>query len=133
MTSFKKTVAAAKAKVADAETKAFMARLEAIDAILEGATAHDVMAVCAHALSGASPICCEAQAAKSATVAVRTGRSRLGRPNRVSRREGDLRWPHQKNRLPRGERGMLSESRGYNESCVVKRGSDGQRTLFGVL
>ena len=36
MPSFKKTVATAKAKVADAETKAFRARLEAIDAILEG-------------------------------------------------------------------------------------------------
>jgi hypothetical protein len=36
MAAFKKTIATAKAKVADAETQAFMARLEAIDAILEG-------------------------------------------------------------------------------------------------
>ena len=36
MADFKKTIATAKAKVADAETKAFLARREAIDAILEG-------------------------------------------------------------------------------------------------
>ena len=36
MADFKKTIAAAKAKVADAETEAFMARLEAIEAILQG-------------------------------------------------------------------------------------------------
>ena len=42
MTDFKKTIAAAKAKVADAETRAFMARQEAI---LEGATPHDVQAL----------------------------------------------------------------------------------------
>jgi hypothetical protein len=60
MTSFKKTVATAKAKVADADTKAFMARLEAIDAILQGATPHDVLTLCAHALAGAAPLCCEA-------------------------------------------------------------------------
>jgi hypothetical protein len=58
--NFKKTVATAKAKVADAETKAFMARLEAIDAILQGATPHDVALLCAHALAGAAPLCCEA-------------------------------------------------------------------------
>jgi hypothetical protein len=38
MTGFKKITATAKAKVAEAETKAFIARLEAIDAILQGAT-----------------------------------------------------------------------------------------------
>ena len=58
MTSFKKTTA--KAKVADADTKAFMARLEAIDAILEGATPHDVLTLCAHALAAVAPLCCEA-------------------------------------------------------------------------
>jgi hypothetical protein len=60
MTDFKKTIAAAKATVADAETKAFMARLEAIDAILQGATPHDVALLCAHVLAGAAPLCCEA-------------------------------------------------------------------------
>jgi hypothetical protein len=60
LTDFKKTVAGAKAKVADAETKAFMARLEAIDAILEVATPHDVVALCAHALAEVAPLCCEA-------------------------------------------------------------------------
>ena len=59
MSAFKKTIATAKAKVADAETKAFMARLEAIDAILEGATPHDVLALCAHALATVAPLCCE--------------------------------------------------------------------------
>jgi hypothetical protein len=60
MASFKKTIATAKAKVADAETKAFMARLEAIDAILEGASPHDVLTLCAHALAEVAPLCCEA-------------------------------------------------------------------------
>jgi deoxyxylulose-5-phosphate synthase len=60
MTDFKKTIATAKAKVAEAETKAFMARLEAIDAILQDATPHDVLALCAHALAGVVPNCCEA-------------------------------------------------------------------------
>ena len=59
-TSFRKTIATAKAKVADAETKAFMARLEAIDAILQGAAPHDVLALCAHALAAVAPLCCEA-------------------------------------------------------------------------
>jgi hypothetical protein len=60
MANFKKTIATARTKVADADTKAFMARLEAIDAILEGATPHDVVALCAHALAGVAPLCCEA-------------------------------------------------------------------------
>jgi hypothetical protein len=60
VTDFKKTIATAKAKVADAETKAFMARLEAIDAILQGATPHDVLALCAHAIAAVAPLCCEA-------------------------------------------------------------------------
>jgi hypothetical protein len=60
MPNFKKTIATAKAKVADAETKAFMARLEAIDAILQGATPHDVVALCAHAIAAVAPFCCEA-------------------------------------------------------------------------
>ena len=33
----------------------------------------------------------------------------------------------------RGERGILSESSRRNERYVVKRGSDGQKTLFGAL
>ena len=60
MANFKKTIAAAKAKVAEAETKAFMARLEAIDAILDGANPHDAMMLCAHALAAVTPDCCEA-------------------------------------------------------------------------
>jgi hypothetical protein len=60
MPNFKKTVATARAKVADAETKAFIARLEAIDAILQGASPHDVLNLCAHVLAVAAPLCCEA-------------------------------------------------------------------------
>ena len=60
MSAYKKTVATAKAKVADAEVQAFMARLEAVDAILEGASPRDVLMVCAHALADAVPLCCEA-------------------------------------------------------------------------
>jgi len=36
--NFKKTIATATAKIADGETKAFKARFEAIEAILQGAT-----------------------------------------------------------------------------------------------
>lgn len=39
MSNFKKTIATAKAKIADADTRAFMARQEAIDAVLQGAKA----------------------------------------------------------------------------------------------
>jgi hypothetical protein len=60
MADFKKTVATARAKIGKAEIEAFKARLDAIDAILQGATAHDVLALCAHALSAAVPDCCEA-------------------------------------------------------------------------
>jgi hypothetical protein len=60
MTNFKKTIATAKAKIADADTKAFMARLEAIEAILQGAAPHDVLTLCAHALAEVAPLCCEA-------------------------------------------------------------------------
>ena len=60
MPDFRKTIATAKAKVTDAETKAFAARLEAIDAILQGAAPHDVLALCAHALAAVAPLCCEA-------------------------------------------------------------------------
>jgi hypothetical protein len=44
----------------EADTKAFMARLEAIEAILQGATPHDVLALCAHAIAAVAPLCCEA-------------------------------------------------------------------------
>jgi hypothetical protein len=60
MADFKKTITAARAKIADAETKAFMVRLEAIEAILEGAAPHDVLTLCAQALAAAVPDCCEA-------------------------------------------------------------------------
>ena len=60
MADHKKTVATAKAKVADAETKAFIARLEAIEAILQDAAPHDVLTLCAKALAAVVPNCCEA-------------------------------------------------------------------------
>jgi hypothetical protein len=60
MADFKKTVATAKAKVAKADIEAFNARLEAIDAILQGAPPHDVMTLCVHALAEVAPTCCEA-------------------------------------------------------------------------
>jgi hypothetical protein len=60
MTDFKKTIATAKAKVAKAETEAFNARLEAIDAILQDAPPHDVLTLCVHALAAVAPTCCEA-------------------------------------------------------------------------
>src|SRR5271169_1766052 len=60
MADFKKTVATAKAKIADADTRAFMARLEAIDAILQDAAPRDVLTLCARALAEVAPNCCEA-------------------------------------------------------------------------
>jgi hypothetical protein len=59
MVDFKKTVAIAKEKVAKAKAQAFMARTEAIDAILEGADPDDVMPLCATALTSISPLCCD--------------------------------------------------------------------------
>ena|SRR5271165_542303 len=60
MADFKKTVATAKAKIAKAESLAFAARLEAIDAILQGAPPHDVLTLCVHAIAEVAPTCCEA-------------------------------------------------------------------------
>jgi hypothetical protein len=56
---FTKVIADARAKVARAKTEAFMARLEAIDTILEDAEPYDLLMVCAHALAHAMPLCCE--------------------------------------------------------------------------
>ena len=60
MASFKKTIATAKAKVTKAEIEAFTARLEALDAILQDASPDDVLSLCAQALAGVVPDCCEA-------------------------------------------------------------------------
>jgi hypothetical protein len=58
MASFKKTAADARTKIAKAETAAFMARLEAIDTMLEGARASDIMLLAAHILAHVAPDCC---------------------------------------------------------------------------
>ena len=60
MADFKKTIATARAKIAKAEIEAFKARLEALDAILQDAAPHDVLTLCARALSEVAPTCCEA-------------------------------------------------------------------------
>jgi hypothetical protein len=60
MADFKKTIATARAKVAEADAKVFQARFEAIEAILQGAAPHDVLSLCAHALAAVAPLCCEA-------------------------------------------------------------------------
>ena len=60
MADFKKTITTAKAKIAKAEIEAFTARLEAIDAILQDASPHDVLTLCARALADVIPNCCEA-------------------------------------------------------------------------
>jgi hypothetical protein len=54
----KKTVAATQAKVTAAKAKAFIARMEAIDAILEGTNPHDAMMIAAYIAAGVSPLCC---------------------------------------------------------------------------
>ena len=59
MADFTKTIADARAKVAKAKSNAFMARLEAIDTILEDAEPYDVLMVCAHVLAQVIPLCCE--------------------------------------------------------------------------
>jgi hypothetical protein len=56
---FTEVIAEARTKVARAKTNAFMARLEAIDTILEDAEPYDLLMVCAHALAHAMPLCCE--------------------------------------------------------------------------
>jgi hypothetical protein len=58
MASFKETVAATKVKIAKAEAAAFMTRMEAIDAIFEGANPDDIMLLCSNALMNAIPLCC---------------------------------------------------------------------------
>jgi hypothetical protein len=60
MPNYKKPVA----KVADAASKLFLARLEAIDEILAGANPLEVMMVCTHALAQVAPGCCEAHQAE---------------------------------------------------------------------
>jgi hypothetical protein len=54
---FAKTMADARATVAKAKTDVFMARLDAIDTILEDAEPYDVLMVCAHVLAHAMPLC----------------------------------------------------------------------------
>jgi hypothetical protein len=57
---FAQAMADARAKVARAETHVFIARLEAVDTILEDAEPYDVLMVCAHVLAQDIPLCCEA-------------------------------------------------------------------------
>jgi hypothetical protein len=59
MPDFKKTIATVKKKVAMAEARAFIARMEALDAVLEGANPDDIMQLAAHALAEVAPDCCE--------------------------------------------------------------------------
>ena len=59
MASYEKTIAGAKEKVAKAEARAFIARMEAIVAILEGADPDDIMLLCASALTNVAPLCCD--------------------------------------------------------------------------
>jgi hypothetical protein len=59
VSDFKKTIAKVATKVAKAKTDAFMARLEAIDEVLQDADPYDVLMVCAHAFAHAMPLCCE--------------------------------------------------------------------------
>ena len=61
MADFNKTVNTARAKIASAEIEAFKARLEAIETILQDAAPHDVLTLCARALSEVVPDCCEAR------------------------------------------------------------------------
>jgi hypothetical protein len=53
-------IADAAVKVARAQNDAFVARLDAIDTILEDADPYDVLMVCAHVLAQVMPLCCEA-------------------------------------------------------------------------
>jgi hypothetical protein len=56
---FTRVIADARAKVAKAQTDVFMARLEAVDTILEDAEPYDVLMVCAQVLAHVTPLCCE--------------------------------------------------------------------------
>ena len=57
--NFAETVADTKATAAKAQTEAFAARLVAITTILTDAQPYDVMILCASALAGAIPLCCD--------------------------------------------------------------------------
>ena len=59
MTKFKNVIATAEAKVAKAEAEAFAARLEAIEAILQNASEHDVLMLCVRVLATVVPDCCD--------------------------------------------------------------------------
>ena len=87
MANFKKTIATARAKVAAADAKAFQARFEAIEAILQGASPHDVMMLCAHALAAVAPDCCEAHQDEQSGVVAGAGRLR-GPPAGTGRGRG---------------------------------------------
>jgi hypothetical protein len=60
MANFKKTIATARERVAKTEIEAFKAGLEAIYAILQDASPHDVLTLCPRALADVAPNCCEA-------------------------------------------------------------------------
>jgi hypothetical protein len=60
MADFKKALATAQAKIAKAEIEAFTARAEAMVEILQDASPHDVLMLCARALAEVAPDCCEA-------------------------------------------------------------------------
>ena len=51
MADFKKLVASAKERIGNAEARTFLARMEAIDAILEGADLQDVKLLAAHVIA----------------------------------------------------------------------------------
>jgi hypothetical protein len=55
------TIVAGMAKVSAAKEETFSARLGAFDAIMDDASSHDVMHLCAHALSTVIPTCCAAR------------------------------------------------------------------------
>jgi hypothetical protein len=59
MAEFKKPVVRAQKKVAKAQADIFVARMEAIDSILEGADPDDIMLVCVTALAEVAPLCCD--------------------------------------------------------------------------
>ena len=70
------------------KTDAFMARLEAINTILEDAEPYDLLMVCAQALAHAMPLCCEKHEDEFKTEFLRVLSDCIAEERRRPRRKG---------------------------------------------
>ena len=85
---FMKIAADARTKIDSAKTEVFVARLEAIDAILQDAEPYDVVLICAQALARVMPFCCEAHEDEFRTEFLRVLSERLAEERDAAEGEG---------------------------------------------